>query len=516
MRRLGGYYAAISDIGGAAVDFTLLTNNEMVVYVKSTGSDTTGDGTISNPYLTVGRALLDCPSYWYTSSGSVTTRCVFRVRIIAPYASCPHFTFRGAITARNCVPVILIEAWDTVYPSATFNTLTDPRWTNTAGPFTSTAAAAYAVSRPSYTLPGGSIAADDDYVGSFARIFNAAGTTELARGVVVHSVAATQQIVIQTAGTYAPTAGEIIRICTPSVSFPAGTSRLFCDNASVNFNAINFEVNAFLTMGCFSGTTMNFMQCRMELNGEQFALDAGSRALTIRNPTALVNATGVAFGYPASEATIPGGGVLYNYANNSRCTMFPFQLLAGGCVMGIVAGGNGGVQTSVASAIHLGENACIKGVIDTTGTGVAVPSAALTINFGGTATSPTLFIRRANLTGPLIRLINAQIVPTPDTTAYIAVNNGTSAEPVLQALSNVQQYNTLRIDKALAAFGATAGLVATAVRDSSIIVDPASTQNGTGGDLQAGTNAALTYAQVNALLNDRDTDTQALASVRIA
>ncbi len=496
-------------------DFTSLTGDStyraLIRYVSSSGNDTTGDGSITAPYLTIGRALKDCPDHFLTTNVT-TTLCYFKVRVIAPYDHTAAISALLALRASNALPTILIEAWGA--DPALFGTRTDPRFSDDAGPFASTAGAQYAVTRPSYTLPGASIASDDQHVGKFARIYASDGVTELARGPIVKTVASTQQIIIQCPTTFTAVAGHVIYVSVPSVKLNNAGNRICVINGGLQFGTIEVPNNAFLTVGNTSSAfaASKFMQCRItgSIAAPQVGLDPINAGIwSLRSPISNSGTAGVEHDYPTSEASRGCGGILDKQIATAPVWQGPLSLGTGSTVIGIIAPTN--VATAVQrSQLNIGTHCTVRGAVDCR-LGTYNP---LVLAFTGTTATPTLLMRLAAITTALLELNNCDVMLAA--TGAVAVDNGTSTAPVLRANSGVRMNNTLRIDKADAAQPATAGLVVVATQDSSLCIHASSNQNGTGGDVQAGDTAADTYAAVAALTPPRRTNATYLASVRTA
>lgn len=178
---------------------------DLEVWVSSAGSDTTGSGSVTNPYATVRRALKDVPTR-ISSSLIPLQDSRTRIRIIPPYTG-PGFSysipqlhlnnFQG--TQNSAFGLVTVEA----YPvgGTGLNTLTDPRFTYTATAITPIAVAQTASCRTIYTLPPGTITITDQWVGQFVRVWDATRTTELSRGIIYRTDSTTQRVWISWRGT---------------------------------------------------------------------------------------------------------------------------------------------------------------------------------------------------------------------------------------------------------------------------------------------------------------------------
>lgn len=189
---------------------TLTTTTER--FVSQAGSDTSGDGTLANPYATVARALRDAPIT------IVAPQIAFRVNIIAPYSG-PGFVFdypfETATETNNVVTMDFSAITVESYFDAANTGVGDPRFTQILGPVVSSAGATFN-GHVSYTVPTGSV--PNANVGRIARVFRAG--VEVGRGVLAQvDVAASDTLFIARASStsWAPAAGDEVYICQHAV-----------------------------------------------------------------------------------------------------------------------------------------------------------------------------------------------------------------------------------------------------------------------------------------------------------
>lgn len=182
------------------------------VFVSQAGSDTTGTGTLANPYATISRALQDLPDLMI---GRQTT---FLVSVIPPYVG-PGFSLRiGTTFTTFSSGEEYVEPGNiaiTAYYDPAEAGVNDPRFSTVIGPVTTSAGTTFA-GAAQYTVPTGSIPIAN--VHKVVRIFR--GGSEVGRGVLAHvETGASDTVYInRTSSAMVPAAGDVLYVADLTVS----------------------------------------------------------------------------------------------------------------------------------------------------------------------------------------------------------------------------------------------------------------------------------------------------------
>lgn len=208
-------YVCTDPTPGAAVwvpssGVAISTNLE--VFVSQAGSDTTGTGTLANPYATISRALQDLPDLMI---GRQTT---FLVSVIPPYEG-PGFslrvgtTFTGFSSGEEYVEPGNLAIGSYYDPEQAG--VDDPRFSTVIGPVTTSAGTTFA-GAAQYTVPTGSIPIAN--VHKVVRVFR--GGNEVGRGILAHvETGASDTVYInRTSSAMAPAAGDVLYVADLTVS----------------------------------------------------------------------------------------------------------------------------------------------------------------------------------------------------------------------------------------------------------------------------------------------------------
>lgn len=274
----------------------LVGSSTIVRFVSMNGSDTSGDGTRANPYLSIWRAAQDYPIAGF-SSGSVG----FCIRFVPPYERSENLTmtflasqFPFAATAQS-QPVIFDVDWD----DANIGTVSDQRFENLAGPLTPLTASTEQ-GRPIYTFASGTFSTEDEHVGMTARVFTNTGTERFRAPISYQRAGATQQLVLQTAISSVPTPALTDRVYISrsrvelqgSLTFLLTHQRLSLIGIryrQIILHAIDGNTSAFLGMvGCIGQ--------RSDTNGI-FFLRSGHVSFSTTTPL-------TQFGYSSTETSM--------------------------------------------------------------------------------------------------------------------------------------------------------------------------------------------------------------------
>jgi hypothetical protein len=286
------------------------------VFVATAGSDTTGDGSLANPYATVARALQDrVPLSRLTSA--------FRVRIVPPYTG-PGFTYEevSPVIAPTeggsgwLEPVITVEAnYD---PGLTG--LSDPRFVTNVGPVTASAATTIATMFVRYTTPAGAFTTAD--IGRIVRVFRAG--VEVGRGTIAQIIPGATDLVFVTqartagpSGTWAPAASDTLYSSTYSVVLNTTTRIAAATRNPFVLAGIRIAVNGWDT----GEGALLVDRGRVHLLGTQIVTTDGYTALTVRRGgelTSEYNFSYLSTGISSTEAgllSMSGGVIDHNTAS---------------------------------------------------------------------------------------------------------------------------------------------------------------------------------------------------------